>query len=107
MRGKLAVAGALCLALAGCGAMTHPLGQPAVTGSSQPDASMANAYLAGGSDWVDYIQWDSTGTGSLTDDTITGTAPDEQVSGSQTPVTAYVNGSEVTFSGLNPENGTL
>jgi hypothetical protein len=78
--------------------MAHPLGQPGSAGNSTPDASMANAYLASGSNWVNYIQWNSTGTGSLTDDTITGTAPDEQVSSDQTPITAYVNGSEVTFS---------
>jgi hypothetical protein len=75
--------------------------------SSQPNASLANAYLATGLTWVDYLQWNSTGSGSFTGDTLTGTAPDEQVSSNQTPMTVYVNGSEVTFDGLNPQNGTL
>jgi hypothetical protein len=56
---------------------------------------------------VDYIQWNSTGTGSLTDDTVSGSTPNEQVSSNQTPITATVNGSEVTFSGLPQQNGTL
>jgi len=105
---KLMVVGALCLALAGCGTMEHPFGQPASPGgNSQPDASLANAYLATGSNWVNYLQWSNQGVGSLTDDTLSGTAPDEQVSSSQTPLTVSVNGSEVTFSGLTPDTGTL
>jgi len=56
---------------------------------------------------VDYIQWNSSGSGSLTDDTLTGTAPNEQVSSDQTPITVSVNGSEVTLNGLTPQNGIL
>ena len=69
--------------------------------------ALANAYLASGLTWVDYLQWNTSGVGSLTDDTLTGSSPDEQVSSAQTPITAYVNGSEVTFTGLQQQNGTL
>jgi hypothetical protein len=75
--------------------------------SNEPNASLANAYLATGSGWINYLQWSNQGVGSLTDDTLTGQAPNEQVSSNQTPITVAVNGSEVTFSGLNPQNGTL
>lgn len=89
----------------------HPSYTPAqvnaACASSSANASLANAYLASGLTWVDYLQWNSSGVGSLTDDTLTGTAPDEQVSSAQTPITASVNGSEVTFTGLQQENGTL
>jgi hypothetical protein len=98
---------ALAVALAACGGTTS-FGHPqAPANSSQPNASLANAYLDTGSGWVNYIQWNTSGSGSLTDDTISGTAPDEQISSDQTPITVYVNGSEVTFDGLNPQNGTL
>ncbi len=75
--------------------------------SAAPNAQLANAWLATGSNWVNFIQWNSSGVGSLTDDTLTGTPPDEQVSSSQTPITASVNGSEVTFTGLQQDTGTL
>jgi hypothetical protein len=77
------------------------------SGTAGTNASLANAYLATGLTWVDYLQWNSSGVGSLTDDTLTGSSPDEQVSSAQTPITAYVNGSEVTFTGLQQQNGTL
>jgi len=105
MRIQGAIALAAVIAIAGCG------GPAAVSGSGNasqaPNAQAANAYLATGSGWVNYLQWDSTGTGTFTADTITGTAPDEQVSSQQTPITASVNGSEVTFGGLQQDTGTL
>ena len=67
----------------------------------------SRARLATGSGWVNYLQWNSTGSGSLTADTLTGTPPAEQVASNQTPITVSVNGSEVTFSGLKYDNGTL
>src|SRR5258708_39061069 len=96
---------AVTLALAACGAAR--LGSSPAGSTSAPDASAPNAYLATGSGWVNYIQWDSSGTGSLTEDTLTGTAPDETVNSSQTPITVSVNGSQVDFSGLTPQLGTL
>jgi len=87
-----------------CGSAASLAGHPS---SQQPNAQAANAYLATGSNWVNYLQWNSQGTGSLTVDMLSGTAPGEQVSSSQTPLTVSVNGSEVTFSGLNPDTGTL
>jgi hypothetical protein len=102
---RAAVALITMAALAGCGSAAHLAGNPSST--QQPNAQAPNAYLATGSGWINYLQWDSQGTGSLTDDTLTGTAPDEQVSSNQTPITVYVNGSEVTLSGLNPDTGTL
>jgi hypothetical protein len=93
----------LALALAGCGsAAVH-----AASTSGGPDASAPNAYLATGSGWVNYIQWDSSGTGSLTEDILTGSAPDETVNSNQTPITVSVNGSQVDFTGLTPQFGTL
>lgn len=50
--------------------------------------------------WVNYLQWNSAGTGTFTEDTLTGTAPDEQMTSGQTPITVVVNGSQVTFTGL-------
>ena len=90
-------------ALAGCSSAVHA----GAANTSTPNASLANAYLATGTGWVNYLQWNSSGSGSLTDDSLSGTAPNEQVTSSQTPITAFVNGSEVTFTGLQQDNGTL
>ena len=100
----IAVALASITACGSVASLTNPVGSPS---SQQPNAQAANAYLATGSNWVNYLQWSNQGVGSLTDDTLSGTAPDEQVSSSQTPLTVSVNGSEVTFSGLTPDTGTL
>lgn len=100
---RAVLAGCAIMALVSC-STTHS-SYPA--NSSQPDASLANAYLDTGSGWVAYIQWNRSGSGSLTKDTIAGTAPDEEVLSSQVSVEVFVNGSEVTFAGLSPENGTL
>ena len=43
----------------------------------------------------------------VTADTLSGTAPNEQVSSDQTPITASVNGTEITFTGLTEDTGTL
>lgn len=98
---RIVAAVAAVLALAGCG------GTASVAGSSQPNASQPNAYLATGSGWVNYLQWNSAGTGTFTEDTLTGTAPDEQMTSDQTPITVVVNGSQVTFTGLQQDYGTL
>lgn len=109
---QLKIIGLAAVALAAVALTAACSGSPAVSlagssGGGNTNASLANAYLASGLTWVDYLQWNTSGVGSLTDDTLTGTAPAEQVSSSQTPITAYVNGSEVTFTGLQQQNGTL
>jgi hypothetical protein len=96
---RLLLALAIVLALAGCGSAAALAGSPAPPTSQQPSAQAVNAYLATGSGWVDYLQWNSQGTGNLTADTLSGTGPDEQVFSNQTPITVYVNGSEAV-SGL-------
>jgi hypothetical protein len=109
---QLKIIGLAAVALAAVALTAACSGSPAVSlagssGGGNTNASLANAYLASGSGWVDYLQWNSTGSGSLTDDTLTGSPPNEQVSSGQTSITAYVNGSEVTFTGLQQQNGTL
>ena len=98
-RPGLGVVGAVLL-LAGCSA-------PGTSGSSGGNSSLANAYLATGCDLGQLLQWNTSGVGTFTADTLTGTAPNEQVSSDQTPITASVNGSEVTFTGLTQDAGTL
>jgi hypothetical protein len=89
------------LLLAGCSSL-------GTSGAAhQPNAQLANAYLASGATWVNYIQWNTSGVGTFTADTLTGTAPNEQVSSDQTPITASVNGGEITFTGLQQDTGTL
>ena len=87
---------ALALVLAACGA-TSPGGPGAPP----------NDYLATGSGWVDYIQWDASGTGTFTEETLTGTAPNETVQSSRTPISVTVNGTSVDFTGLSQQQGTL
>jgi hypothetical protein len=103
---RLLITLAVAAAIAGCSVPTAGhLTAPST--SSQPNVQAVNAYLATSSGWVNYLQWDSQGTRSFTNDTMSGTAPDEQVSSDQTPITVYVNGSEVTLDGLNPDTGIL
>jgi len=82
--------------------------QAANQGTSGPGAGPADSYLATGQGWVDYIQWDATGTGTLTEDTLLGAAPQEAVISRQFPITVTINGSSVDISGLNEAKyGTL
>ena len=83
------------------------LGLAACGGSSAGSGAPPNNYLATGAGWADYIQWDNSGTGTLTSETLTGTAPQETVQSNRTPITVTVNGSQVDFVGLNPQYGTL
>jgi trimeric autotransporter adhesin len=101
-------AAAALLAMAGCGSASPLASSSQAALTSSPDAGPADSYLATGSGWVNYIQWDSTGTGTLTADTLTGTAPDEQVSSSQSSIVVTIDGSSVDISGLSSAKyGTL
>jgi len=68
----------------------------AACGSSGPAS-----YLASGSSYVDFIQWETTSgssvQGTMTVDTASGTAPAETISASRYPFTGTINGSSVTF----------
>jgi len=80
----------------------------AACGSSSPGAGAPpNDYLATGNGWVNYLQWDSTGTGTFTNEQLTGTAPDETVQNNQNPITVAIKGSQVDFTGLSVQTGTL
>ena len=102
---RAAGAAALALALAGCASTSPSTGTGIGTGQAGAaggaDAGPADSYLATGSGWVDYLQWDATGSGMLTEDTLTGTVPQERVSSSQSPITVTVDGSSVDISGLS------
>src|SRR5215471_12671891 len=89
---------AIAVAAASVGAT---LAVAACSGSSGPAS-----YLASGSSYVDFIQWENTSgsnvQGTMTEDTVSGTAPQESVSANRYPFTGTINGSSVTltFSGL-------
>lgn len=90
-----AVALGLAVILAACGSGSPGAGAP------------PNDYLAVGNGWVNYLQWDSGGTGTFTNEQLTGTPPDETVQDNQNPITVSVNGSQVEFTGLAVQTGTL
>jgi hypothetical protein len=76
-------------------------GTPAIKSASDRPSPVGAGYLASGSNWAMFIQWNVNGShlsGSAQYDKLKGTAPNESLTNSTIPVTGEVKGSKISLS---------